>query len=117
MTRRSTSTVTVLSILSLVTRPVRTRRGMENGLLNLRRGLRRIAFVLCLHCLDPRDLAPRLLYPAQAFVLASGALEAQIELLLAQLQQQCAELVRRLRAYVADLVQHGFGHLRRLRYA
>src|ERR1700676_1893419 len=88
MTRRSTSTVTVLSILSLVTRPVRTRLGIAGGLLCLclRGGLGRVSFVLTLHRLDPGDLPPSLLHPAQTFVLTRGALKPQIELFLAQLQ-------------------------------
>src|SRR5450631_2152593 len=80
MTRRSTSTVTVLSILSLVTRPVSTRLGIAGGLLCLRRGFRRVSLVLALDRLDPGNLPPRLLHPAQTFVLAGSALKPQIEL-------------------------------------
>ena len=84
MTRRSTRTVTVLSILSLVTRPVSTRFGIS------RRSPYDFAAerVLLRHDgLHPRDLAPHLTHAADAFLLAGGTLEAQIELLLAQIQQ------------------------------
>src|SRR4051812_31588791 len=97
MTRRSTSTVMVLSILSLVTRPVSTRLGIAGGLLCLRRGFRRVSRVLAHDRLDPGDFAACLLHPAQTFVLAGCALKTQIELLLAQFQQQSLQLIRGLR--------------------
>src|SRR5690349_11923695 len=103
MTRRSTSTVTVLSILSLVTRPVRTRFGIGAGLLFRGGGLRRRACVNALDRLDAGDLATRLLHPAQPLVLTGGALEAQVELLLAQIEQQRGQFVRGLQAEILRL--------------
>src|SRR5580704_2989767 len=106
MMRRSTSTVTVLSILSLVTRPLSMRFGIPRGLLCLRPGCRRVAFVLSLGGLrrvtfalsldrfDPGDFPPRLADAADAFGLAGRALEADVELLLAQLKQQRRQFVR-----------------------
>src|ERR1700712_2865530 len=89
MMRRSTSTVTVLSILSLVTRPVRTRFGIVLLLSTFGGGgsfLRQDGF-------DASDLAPDLLHAALALVLAGSPLEAQVELLPAQIEQSGAELV------------------------
>src|SRR5262245_49899523 len=109
ITRRSTSTVTVLSILSLVTRPVRTRLGIVRLLSGLRHG----GLLFRHDRLHTRDLAPNLLHPAGALELARGALETQVELLLAQVEQHRAELVLALQPHVGGL--RLLGHLRHLR--
>src|SRR5271165_207129 len=114
MTRRSTSTVTVLSILSLVTRPVRTRLGIPRASLSLGRGG---AVALAENGFHARDLAPHLLDTPGAFLLAGRPLEAQVELLLAQIEQHLLQLVRRLRPDVADRVHGSLRHLTRLRCA
>src|SRR5271166_6834358 len=111
MTRRSTSTVTVLSILSLVTRPVRTRLGIPRASLSLGRGG---AVALAENGFHARDLAPHLAHAPGAFLLAGRALEPQVELFLAQIEQQRAEFVRCLGADIARLVLYRLGHLRRL---
>src|SRR5580692_11623155 len=69
MMRRLTKTVTVLSILSLVTRPVRT----------------------------------RLAHAAHAFGLASRLLEAQVELLLPEVEQHRPQFVAGLRPDIGSL--------------
>src|SRR5580698_2332202 len=106
MTRRSTRTVTVLFILSLVTRPVSTRLGIAAAPSGLGHG----ASLLRENGFHPRDIAAHLLDPADAFVLAGGALEAQVELFLAQVEQHGAKLVLGLQPHVA-----GLGCLRHLR--
>src|SRR5258708_38359657 len=101
MTRRSTRTVTVLSLLSLTTVPHMTRLGMllapRSAL--LRRGL------LGQDGLDPRDVAAHHAHPRGVLELAAGALEAQVELLLLELGQLIRELVGGLQADVTGF--HG----------
>src|SRR5262245_29936156 len=120
ITRRSTSTVTVLSILSLVTRPVRTRLGIALLLSGLfRRGARCAVglhggrLLLRHDRLHTRDVAPNLPHPSHALGLPAGALETQVELLLAQIEQHRAELVRGLQPHIGGLGL--LGHLTRLR--
>src|SRR6516162_9361016 len=99
MTRRSTETVTVLSILSLVTRPVRTRLGIPPAPLRTCRGasfLREDGF-------HARDVAPYLAHTADAFGLAGRALEAQVELFALEIEQHCVEFVLGLDADVGRL--------------
>src|ERR1035437_8449775 len=109
ITRRLTRTVMVLSILSLVTRPVRTRLGIALLLSGLRGG----AGFLRQNGLHARDFAPNLLHSALALVLAGRTLKAQVELLLAQVQQHAAQFVGRLRPHVARFAKGCLGHLRR----
>src|SRR6185369_14720417 len=95
MKRRSTRTVTVFSLTSLVTTPCRTRLGIF--LLSVLRG-RALAFAQRRH--DSRDVAAHGAHAAGVLELAARALEAQVELLLAQLGQLRVELVGRLGADV-----------------
>src|SRR5439155_16155541 len=81
MTRRSTRTITVLLQASLTTPPWRTRLGM----LAPSRGLRgRLAAPLAENGLDAGDVAPYLAHPRGVFELTAGALETQVEDLLAE---------------------------------
>src|SRR3984893_7181885 len=81
MTRRSTRTITVLSQASLTTTPWRTRF----GILTPSRGLRgRLVAALAEDGPDAGDMAPHLAYPRGVFELAAGALETQVEDLLAE---------------------------------
>src|SRR5918912_615422 len=80
MKRRSTRTVTVFSLTSLVTTPCRTRLGIF--LLSVLRG-RALAFAQRRH--DSRDVAAHGAHAAGVLQLPAGALEAQVELLLDQL--------------------------------
>src|SRR5450631_2949284 len=90
ITRRSTSTVTVLSILSLVTRPVRTRFGIAP----LSSGFHGGGALLLRHDrLHPRDVAAHRAHAAHTLVLSGRTLEPQVELLLAEVQQQRAQFV------------------------
>src|SRR5437588_1089615 len=80
MTRRSTRTITVLLQASLTTTPWRTRLGM----LAPSRGLRgRLAAPLAENGFDAGDVAPHLAHPRGVFELTAGALEPQVEHLLA----------------------------------
>src|SRR3984893_1563933 len=81
MTRRSTRTITVLSQASLTTTPWRTRFGM----LAPSRGLRgRLAAPLAENGLDAGDVAPHVAHPRGVLELTAGALETQVEDLLAE---------------------------------
>src|SRR5438045_9140925 len=80
MKRRSTRTITVLSQASLVTTPWRTRFGMLTPSLGLRD---RRAAPLAGNGLDAGDVAPHLAHPRGGFELATGALETEVEDLLA----------------------------------
>src|SRR5690606_1993452 len=86
MTRRSTRTTTVLSILSLTTVPCMTRLGMCGASGRARR-------LGGENGLDPGDVAAHLAHPRGVLKLPGGLLEAQVELLLLQLQQLLAQLV------------------------
>src|SRR5207237_10123933 len=74
-------TITVLSQASLVTTPWRTRFGMLTPSLGLRD---RRAAPLAENGLDAGDVAPHLAHPRGVFELATGALETQVEDLLAE---------------------------------
>src|SRR5882762_5675781 len=103
MTRRSTRTITVLLQASLTTTPWRTRLGM----LAPSRGLRgRLAAPLAENGLDTGDVAPHLAHPRGVFELTAGALETQVEDLLAERVELLAELVLGAGAQVAGL--HAF---------
>src|ERR1700682_564712 len=81
MTRRSMRTITVLLQASLTTTPWRTRLGISAP----SRGLRgRLAAPLAENGLDAGDVAPHLAYPRGVFELTAGALETQVEDLLAE---------------------------------
>src|SRR5580693_6589739 len=108
MTRRSTSTVMVLSILSLVTRPVSTRFGISRLSL-LRHGG---AMFLRQNCFRPCDIAPYFTHASGAFLLAGRTLEAQVELLFTQIEQQGANLVVGFGADIDRLVAWRRSHLR-----
>src|SRR5271154_1184431 len=71
ITRRSTRTVTVLSILSLVTLPVRTRLGIP--VIPSGRGG---GFLFRQNGFHTRDIAPYDAHPGHTLGLAGGALEA-----------------------------------------
>ena len=74
-------TITVLLQASLTTTPWRTRLGM----LAPSRGLRgRLAAPLAENGLDAGDVAPYLAHPRGVFELTAGALETQVEDLLAE---------------------------------
>src|SRR2546423_1277108 len=90
MTRRSTRTITVLLQASLTTTPWRTRLGM----LAPNRGLRgRLTAPLAENSLDARDVAPHLAHPSGVFELTAGALETQVEDLLAERLDLLGQLV------------------------
>src|SRR4030088_329076 len=90
MKRRSTRTITVLSQASLVTTPWRTRFGMLTPSLGLRD---RRAAPLAENGLDAGDVAPHLAHPRGVFELATGALETQVEDLLAERLDFLGQLV------------------------
>src|SRR5687768_12905706 len=122
MKRRSTSTTTVLAFLSLTTTPCSTRFGMSallflglgaalrrclrlcgrrcrlglRLLCRLRRGGDLASRLLPEHGLDARDVAAYDPGPMGLFQLTARLLEAQVELLLLQLGQLVAQLVRAL---------------------
>src|SRR4051812_41225338 len=129
--RRSTRTTTVFCCLSLTTTPWSVRFGISIPLLRLRlRGLlrprgrrtlrlRRSGSLLfrfrgarlrggLAHALlprdglDPRDVAPDHAPPRGVLELTGGALEAQVELLLLQLQHLVVELIDRHRPGVGS---------------
>src|ERR671913_330620 len=87
--RRSTLTTTVLSCLSLITTPCKTRFGISfsSGL--------RFGGLLPLQRAHPRDVLADLAHPRGVLELAGRSLEAQIELLLLQRQELVLKLVRR----------------------
>src|SRR5262245_54149828 len=98
MKRRSTRTVTVFSLTSLVTTPCRTRLGIF--LLSVLRG-RALAIAQRRH--DSCNVAAHGAHTAGVLELTTRALEAQVELLLAQLGELRVELVGRLGADVGSL--------------
>src|SRR5436309_12365870 len=98
MKRRSTRTITVLSQASLVTTPWRTRFGMLTPSLGLRD---RRAAPLAENCLDAGDVAPHLAHPRGVFKLTAGALETQVEDLLAERLDLFGQLVLRAGPQVA----------------
>src|SRR5213082_1223955 len=104
MKRRSTRTITVLSQASLVTTPWRTRFGMLTPSLGLRD---RRAAPLAENGLDAGDVAPHLAHPRGVFELATGALETQVEDLLAERVDLFGQFILTARAQVA-----GFSALR-----
>src|SRR5919106_4152154 len=88
-TRRSTRTTIVLSALSLTTVPCRTRLGIAApSACRPALGPR-----LREDGLDPRDVAPHLAHPGGVLELTGGLLEAQVVLLLLQLQKLVRQLV------------------------
>src|SRR5579862_2584223 len=99
MTRRSTLTTTVLSILSETTTPCRTRFGIETY--SLRRGAG--AAALANQCADRGDLATHLAHPRRILQLARGPLEPQIELLFLEFEQPVGQLVRGLSLELGEL--------------
>src|SRR5216683_1393877 len=99
MTRRSTRTTIVLSQASLTTTPCRTRFGMT--LFLLLRGGR--AGALAQDGLDPRDVATYLAHPRGVLELTAGALEAQVEGLLAEVLDLLLQLVGGLRPDIVRL--------------
>src|SRR5579872_1030748 len=101
MTRRSTSTTTVLSPLSLTTRPCITLLGIVSTS-RLRLGDGRAA-ALAQNGLDPRDIAPNNAHAHRRFELSAGPLEAQVELLLLQGRQSLGQLVVGLAAKIHRL--------------
>src|SRR5690242_17990884 len=101
MTRRSTSTTTVLSPLSLTTRPCITLLGIAlPSRLRLDRGH---PAALTQNGLDPRDVAPNHAHPHRRFELTARLLEAQVELLLLQRRQSLRQLVVGLAAEIHRL--------------
>src|SRR5919205_4315490 len=98
MKRRSTRTITVVSQASLVTTPWRTRFGILTPSLGLRD---RRAAPLAENGLDARDVAPHLAHPRGVFELTAGALETQVENLLAERVELFAQFVLAARAHVA----------------
>src|ERR1700712_813048 len=84
--RRSTRTTTVLACLSLTTTPCSVRFGIVNPLLSRRALLLRDGFDSC-------DVAAHLAHPRRILELTRGALEAQVELLLLQLEHFVIHLV------------------------
>ena len=88
MTRRSTQTIMVLSPLSLTTVPCRIRLGIAALSSSA------CAAACCAeHGLDARDVAAHLAHARRALELAGGLLEAQVELLLLQLQELVLQLI------------------------
>src|SRR5690606_28797853 len=81
-TLRSTSTVTVLSVLSETTVPTRMRLGIDTSL-----SLSRSARALGLQGLDLRERPADFLDPRRALELVGRGLEAQVELLALQLDE------------------------------
>src|SRR5260221_1446510 len=96
MTRRSTRTTIVLSQAWLTTTPCRTRFGMT--LFLLLRGGRTGA--LAQDGLDARDVTTDLAHARRVLELAAGALEAQVEGLLAEVLDLLLQLVGGLRSDV-----------------
>src|SRR5918995_6249075 len=86
MNRRSTRTITVLSHLSLTTVPCMTRLGMASSSDRARR-------LRGEDGLDARDIATHFAYARRVLELPGGPLEAQVELLLLELQQLLAQLI------------------------
>src|SRR5437764_9617844 len=97
MKRRSTRTITVLSQASLVTTPWRTRFGMLTPSLGLRD---RRAAPLAENGLDAGDVAPHLAHPRGVFELATGALETQVEDLLAERVDLFGQFILAARAHL-----------------
>src|SRR5216683_4322143 len=99
MTRRSTRTTIVLSQASLTTTPCRTRFGMT--LFLLLRGGR--AGALAQDGLDARDIATDLAHARRVLELTAGALEAQVERLLAKVLDLLFQLVGGFRPEIVSL--------------
>src|SRR5580692_6786446 len=89
--RRSTFTTNVLACLSLTTTPCRVRFGilflsaLRRRALDARNGL------------QARDVAPHLAHARGIFQLSAGALEAQVEVLLLELEHFVVDLIDRHR--------------------
>src|ERR687883_873425 len=98
MKRRSTRTMTVLSQASLTTTPWRTRFGISTP----SRGRRRAA-PLTENGLDASDVAAHLAHPRRVFELTAGALEAQVEDLLAERLDFIGQFVIAAGAQIAGL--------------
>src|SRR5688572_22092792 len=86
MTRRSTRTVMVFWLLSLTTRPCRTRLGIFGS----STGLRGLDVHDRLH---PRDVAADHTDTCGVLGLTAGPLEAQVELLLLEVREHLLQLV------------------------
>src|SRR5215469_4017866 len=99
--RRSTRTTTVLACLSLTTTPCSVRFGISGLLLLLRALLRGDG-------LDAGDVAAGFLQPRGVFQLPGGALEAQVEALLLQIEDGIVHLVF---AHRADVFGFHLGHI------
>src|SRR3712207_2992347 len=87
--RRSTFTTTVLSCLSLTTTPCNTRFGILASL------SLRLSDLLPLQGAHARDVLADLAHPRCVLELPGCPLEAQVELLLLQVDELVLELVRR----------------------
>src|SRR5919112_328641 len=94
--RRSTFTTTVLSCLSLTTTPCKTRFGIFYPL-----GLR-LSGLLTAQRLHAGDVPTDLAHAAGVFELTRGALKAQVELLLLEVEQLVLQLVRGHRLEVRE---------------
>src|SRR5579883_375094 len=101
MTRRSMSTTTVLSPLSLTTRPCITLLGIALSSRLRLDGSRSAA--LAQNGLDPRDVAPHDTHTHRRFELTARLLKAQIELLLLERRQSLGQLVVGLAAEIHRL--------------
>src|SRR4029077_13349801 len=99
--RRSTRTTTVLACLSLTTTPCSVRFGISGLLLLLRALLRGDG-------LDAGDVAAGFLQPRGVFQLPGGALEAQVEALLLQIEDRVLHLIV---AHRADVFDFQLGHV------
>src|SRR5262249_54031499 len=84
----STRTITVLSCLSLTTMPCSIRFGISLSSLRLCRPA-----LLSRDGLEPRDVAAHLAHPRRVLELAGGPLEAQVELLLLELDHLVVDLL------------------------
>src|SRR5918997_3361345 len=94
--RRSTLTTTVLSCLSLTTTPCNTRFGIVFSLSPGAGALR------ALQRADAGDVATDLAHAAGVLELSRGPLEAQVELLLLEVQELVGKLVRAHRLDVGE---------------
>src|SRR5947209_3120331 len=100
MSRRSTRTITVLSQAWLTTTPWRTRFGIGSKPQSFCSLARRLAAAFAENGLDAGDVAPHLAHPRRVLQLTAGALEAQIEDLLAERIDLFGQLVPRAGAQV-----------------
>src|SRR5947209_14539512 len=94
MTRRSTRTITVLLQASLTTTPWRTRLGISAP-------RRCLTAPLAENGLDAGDVAPHLAHPRGVFELTAGALETQVEDLLAERVDLFGQFILAARAQIA----------------